>query len=99
MKIYKVLATASTLILIQGCTMFEYPFYSSSYSSSYDGSYNDDNLHDTNETVRPSTKDTEDDIPVQMTDKDTQLHDLKPESAPAKNNNKNVLLPIAGELE
>ena len=98
MKKSKLLFAISILTLVQGCSLNNFPFLSNSAKNNIESSYDEDYMTD---TVKPPVyaKDSEDEIPVQMTHKDTQLNTLKPESTSINTPDNNVLLPLSEGLE
>lgn len=90
------------LALLQGCSMLDMAFLSNQSAAIDDSTYDDEYMSDsTPASVIKSDK--EDEMPVQMTKQDTQLHALAPEAKPmsptTSQSNKNVLLPISSGLE
>jgi hypothetical protein len=102
MKIKKLSILVTCLTLIQGCSMLDYHFGSSSPTPYYDDSYDIDGGTNHKVNAPQSREERADEVPVEMSHRDRNLQSVKPEmktSPNSKKSNNNVLLPLSGELE
>ncbi len=103
MKASMMVTLATGVVLLQGCS-FSMPYSSDQTAVTDNATYDDSYTPDPNVT-RTRQGHNEDEVPVQMTKHDADMHAVAPEPktshAPTStNHNQNVLLPISsGDLE
>jgi uncharacterized protein YcfL len=101
MKPSTLVGITATLFLLQGCS-FNMPFSSSNQTAVMDDSTYDDAYGSESNVTRSHQARNEDEVPVQMTSKDSNMQAVAPvaKNPNKKNSEQNVLLPISsGDLE